>query len=81
MKQLIVFKSTTCAPCVMLSNVMKNLELPVQQITTVDIAGNKDIAIEHNVRQVPTCIIIEQGKETKRKVGVMTASQILEFCS
>lgn len=65
----------------MLSNVMKNLELPVQQITTVDITGNKDIAIEHNVRQVPTCIIIEQGKETKRKVGVMTANQILEFCS
>lgn len=60
---------------------MKNLELPVQQITTVDITGNKDIAIEHNVRQVPTCIIIEQGKETKRKVGAMTANQILEFCS
>lgn len=79
MKQLLVFKSVTCAPCNALSNVMKTAELNVDQITTVDVTGNRDIAIEYNIRQVPTCVILQDGKEIKRNVGTMTAAKLEEF--
>lgn len=79
MKQLIVFKSVTCAPCNALANAMKTANLSVDQITTVDVTGNKDMAIEYSIRQVPTCVILKDGKEVKRNVGAMTVTKLEEF--
>lgn len=81
MKQLLVFKSVTCAPCNALANVMKTVKLNVDQITTIDVSGNKEIAIEYKIRQVPTCILLVDGNEVKRNVGAMTSTSLQEFCN
>lgn len=79
MKKLLIFKSVDCQPCKALATTMKDLQLDVEQITTVDVHGNREFTIEHSVRAVPTLILMQDGKELKRKTGAMTAEQLKEF--
>lgn len=79
MKQLFIFKSQTCAPCKSLSTMLKNTNLKVDQITTIDTSMGREIFMEYNVRTVPTSIIIEDGKEVSRYVGYTDKETYLGF--
>lgn len=79
MKQLWIFKSQSCAPCKALSTMLKDTNLKVDQITTIDTSMGKEIFMEYNVRTVPTSIIIEDGKEVSRYVGYTLKDAYLAF--
>jgi thioredoxin 1 len=53
---------------------MKDVELQ-----EVDIEENADLATKYGVRGVPTMVLLEDGKEVGRKVGVLMADKIEEF--
>lgn len=79
MKQLWIFKSQTCAPCKALSTMLKETNVNVDQITTIDTSSGREIFMEYNVRSVPTSIIIEDGKEVSRYVGYTDKETYLGF--
>jgi thioredoxin 1 len=81
MKHLVVFKATWCGPCQSLAMIMKDLELPVAQVKTIDIDEDMEAAREFAVRGVPTVLLMEDNQVIKRSSGAMTASQLQEFCS
>jgi len=78
MKKIYKFSATWCGPCKMLSKTLAAIESPIE-IEEVDINTNPELTQEYRVRGVPTLVLVEDDKEVKRKVGVMTAEEFLQW--
>jgi thioredoxin 1 len=78
MKKVYKFFATWCGPCKMLSKTLSTVESPLE-IEEIDVDQNKDLAKEFKIRGVPTLIIVEDDKELKRKTGVMSAEDYLQW--
>lgn len=79
MKKLMVFKSSSCAPCKALFIVLEKNYLPVDKITVVDIASEPELFSQYNVQSVPTSIILENDVEDRRMIGFTDRVKYLEF--
>jgi len=75
MIKILKFSATWCGPCRVLSSILKDVE----GITNVDIDQQKDLAIEHNVRSVPTIIFLKDGEQVERTTGVITLNKYNEI--
>ena len=49
------------------------------ELVNIDIEEDEAAATFYSIRGVPTLILFEDGKEVKRKTGVLMADQIKEF--
>jgi thioredoxin 1 len=60
----------------MLGPVMQkvNNTIPVQKI---NVDEQSEIAIQYNVRNIPTVVLLENGQEVKRLVGAKAESEYL----
>ena len=78
MKNYLYFSAPWCGPCRTLGPVMErvNNTIPVQKIN-VDEQSN--VAQQHNVRNIPTVILMENGVEVKRFLGVKSESDDLNI--
>jgi len=81
--KLLKFYADWCGPCKMQTMIIKGAEdkitVPIEE---VDIDNNIFMATDMNVRSVPTMILVgDDGKEIKRKVGVMKEAELLEWLS
>lgn len=56
------------------------LALNVDQITTIDVDQWGELCREHNIRSVPTLLLLENNVEVKRKTGRQSRAQIQAFC-
>ena len=52
-----------------------NNTIPVQK---VNVDENSELAMEYNVRNVPTVVLLENGKEVKRLIGMNPEARYLE---
>jgi thioredoxin 1 len=78
MKKILRFTASWCGPCKMLA---KNLEsvksgMPIE---VVDIDVHPEVATEFGIRGVPTLVMIEDGKENKRLVGMRSLKELEEW--
>lgn len=75
------FEASWCQPCKNMSRVLEGLkEQLTVPIEAVDIDENADMAKQYAIRGVPTMVLIDDdGKEVKRKVGMMREAEILQF--
>jgi len=76
MREYLYFSAPWCGPCKMLGPVMDrvNNTIPVRKVIVDD---QPDLARQYNVRNIPTVILLENGVETKRFVGVKSESEYL----
>jgi len=79
-KVLIIFKSSWCSPCKVLASII-DANPPAIPLVEIDIDVDYELADKYKVRGVPTLIIVEDGEEVKRKVGLLTATQLNQFCN
>ena len=79
MKRIFRFTASWCQPCKALAKNLEtaNLDIPIE---VVDIDVFDDVAIEYGIRSVPTLILME-GANQKRLVGVHTSEQIREWAN
>lgn len=75
MIEILKFSAAWCGPCRVLSSILKDVE----GITNVDIDQQKDLAIKHNVRSVPTIIFLKDGEQVERTTGVITLNKYNEI--
>jgi thioredoxin 1 len=73
-KVLLDFFATWCRPC-------QAMKTAVDGITTVpvvkiDIEEEPELATQYSVRSVPTFVVLNDGVEVTRKLGVMPPSQL-----
>lgn len=80
MKELLKFSASWCGPCKSLSKIISGTDLGVQ-MKEVDIDENPDLAVHYGIRSVPTLVLLEDGKEIKRMMGVKKAEELKAWLS
>ena len=72
---LVDFWATWCGPCRMLGPVIEQLAEDYEGkdviIGKVNVDENPELAQRYGVMSIPTVLLLEDGKEIDRKVGVM----------
>lgn len=63
------FSAKWCGPCRMLGPIMEQVsqQIPVQK---VDVDSEYELASQYGIRNIPTVVLLQNGQEVKRFVGV-----------
>ena len=78
MKKILYFTAPWCGPCQTLGPIIESLSGQINY-EKVNVDKNQDLSIQYGVRNVPTLLLLENGKEVSRLVGVQSKEAILEF--
>ena len=75
---LIDFYADWCGPCKMVSPIVEQIAKEHEDIKVVkiNIDDNQDLAVKYGVTAIPTLIVLKNGEETNRTVGVASKSEI-----
>lgn len=80
-KVLIDFYAEWCGPCKMLSPVVEKVAKENENIkfVRIDVDEEQNLAISYNIMSIPTLVVIEDGKEINRVVGLISKNELLEL--
>ncbi len=80
-KIMLDFWASWCGPCRMTGMAIDSLmkENPDVKIGKVNVDEEPSISNRFGIMNIPTLVVMENGKETKRAVGSKTKSELLEF--
>ena len=78
---LIDFYADWCGPCKMLSRVVEQFANENENIKVVkiNVDDEQDLAIEYGVMSIPTLVVIKNGQEVNRSVGLVSKDDILNL--
>ena len=78
---LIDFFADWCGPCKMLSQIIEQFAKENEKVKVVKINVDElpDLAVKYGVRSIPTLVVIKNGEEVNRSVGLIDKSEILEL--
>lgn len=78
---LVDFWAAWCGPCQMLLPVVEGLaeEVTDAKICKVNVDEQQELAEKYKVMTIPTLIVIKDGKEVSRSVGVKPKDEILKM--
>lgn len=66
----VLFGAEWCAPCKALKMFAKDNSINFDTVYDIDTEEGADLSVKHSVRGVPTVIILNEGKEVSRFVGM-----------
>lgn len=77
-KILVDFYADWCGPCKMLSPIIDEVaqENDDIKVVKVNVDESSDIALEYKVMSIPTLVVIKNGQEVARSIGVIDKSEI-----
>ena len=78
--QFVDFYADWCGPCVAMKPVLEELEKELAdevEIKKIDVDEKQDEASKYGVMSIPTYLILEDGKEVDRFVGV-TSKEVIK---
>ncbi len=74
--------SHNCGPCKVMEPVIEELEKELAgkvEIEKINVDDNQAKASEHGVMSIPTYIVLKDGKEVGRKIGVISKAELLKL--
>ena len=82
-KVVIDFYADWCGPCKMLSPVVDKLaeEHSEFKVVKVNVDEEPDLAGNYQIMSIPTLVVIENGKEVNRSMGLQSKQDILNLVS
>jgi len=81
---LIDFYADWCAPCKMLTPILKDVKSELGdrlKVVKIDVDNNSAIAGRYQIRGVPTIMLFKEGKVLWRQSGVLPKDAILNAIS
>ena len=81
-KTLVLFSADWCGPCKIIKPALEKLEKELGEtlkIVKADISEAEESAKKFNIRNIPTCVLIEGKNEIARFSGVKNDEQIKKF--
>ena len=78
MKKILYFSAPWCSPCKTLSPIVDSLSSTIN-IEKINVDNDQVQSAKYNVRNVPTLILVENGLEKNRLIGLQTAEKILSL--
>lgn len=78
---LVDFYADWCGPCKMLSPIVDEVANEKEDIKVcrINIDEEQDVAVEYGIMSIPTLVVIKNGEEAKRSVGVIGKTDILKM--
>lgn len=78
---LMDFYADWCGPCKMLSRVVEQFASENENIKVVkiNVDNEQDLAIEYGVMSIPTLVVVKNGQEANRSVGLVSKDDILNL--
>ncbi|MCH5251764.1 MAG: thioredoxin [Lachnospiraceae bacterium] len=78
---LIDFWAGWCGPCQMLAPVVEEIagERSDIKVGKIDVDKYQDLAMQFKVMGIPTLVVMKDGAEAGRSVGVVSKEEILEL--
>ena len=77
-KVLLDFFADWCGPCKMLAPVLEELEgqLPDVKVGKINVDEESGLASQFGVMSIPTLVVVENGEEVTRSVGLRSEEDI-----
>ena len=77
---MIDFFANWCGPCKMMSPVIDEIAEELQNIKVgkINVDENQELTMKYDVMSIPTIVIIKDGKEIKRFVGVQDKENLIK---
>lgn len=79
MRKLMAFKAAWCAPCKMLTPILKELQEEGYDIEIVDVDENPTLAEANHVKNIPTLDFFADGVKYRRSTGFKQKDAIIEY--
>ena len=78
---LIDFYADWCGPCKMLAPVLEEVakENTNAKFVKINVDDAQELAMEYNIMSIPTLVVIKNGKEVNRMVGLASKSELMEI--
>jgi thioredoxin 1 len=80
-KVIIDFNAEWCGPCKMLAPVLEEISEEKTNIKFVSVNAdmNEELASSFNVMSIPCVVLMENGKEVKRSIGLVPKVELERF--
>lgn len=78
MKEILYFSAQWCGPCRLLGPIMESLKDQIN-FRKIDVDENQELPTQYQIRSIPTLVLVEDGIEKGRLVGVKSKEEILSF--
>jgi len=78
---LVDFWAEWCQPCKLQKPIINDVAETLKgkaRIANIDVEKNQKIAAKYNIKSIPTLIILKNGKEVSRMVGLKNKIQIIK---
>ena len=78
---LIDFNANWCGPCRMLRPILDEISTENNniKIVSINIDNEEDLAREYGVMSIPCLVLIKNGREIRRSVGLMPKEEVIKF--
>lgn len=80
-KVLLDFWAAWCGPCQMLLPIIEELSEELQEVKVckINVDEEPELAEKYGVMTIPTLIVMENGKEVSKSIGVRPKSEIIKM--
>lgn len=83
MQRILRFTASWCNPCHMLAATLEDIRNDwkdgMPPVEVIDIDVHPELAQEYGIRSVPTLVMLDENIETRRQVGAMQKSKLMEW--
>ena len=78
---LVDFWAAWCGPCQRITPLLEELaaERPDVKFCKIDVDADPQLAISFGVSSIPTLVLLQNGKEVRRSVGLRSKAQIADM--
>tara|TARA_B100001094_G_scaffold326405_1_gene382480 strand:+ start:163 stop:411 length:249 start_codon:yes stop_codon:yes gene_type:complete len=79
MKQLLYFSAPWCGPCKSFGPTMDRVAGEGIPVSKINIDYDATAPTKYSIKSVPTVVLVQNGQEVKRFVGVKSHQEVMSF--